>query len=57
MNLNEDKFYIKVIALNTIYNFVVEKFFIWSYLVSQNLILNFKIYKLTKKIFWDPKWF
>jgi hypothetical protein len=33
----------KVIVLNMICNFVVEKFFIWSYLVSQNLILNIKI--------------
>ena len=27
MNLNEDKLYIKIIALDTVYNFVVEKFF------------------------------
>jgi len=37
MNLNEDKLYVKIIALDTVYNFVVD-FFIWSYLVSQNLI-------------------
>ena len=38
MNLNEDKLYVKIIALNTVYNFVVEKFFIWSRLVKfQNL--------------------
>jgi len=30
------------------YNFVVERFFIWSCLVSHNLILIFKIYKLIK---------
>jgi hypothetical protein len=36
----------KVIVLNMIYNFVVEKFFIWSHLVFQNLILNFKFQKL-----------
>ena len=47
MNSNEDKFYVKIIALDTVYNFIVEKFFIWSRLVSQNLILNFKIYRLT----------
>jgi len=34
MNLDEEKFYIKVVALNAIYNFVVEKFFIWSHLMS-----------------------
>ena len=56
MNSNEDKLYVKIIALDTVYNFVVEKFFIWSRLVSQNLILNFKIYRLTT-IFWDPKQF
>ena len=42
MNSNKDKIYIKVVALNGIYNFLVEMFFIWSHLVSQNLILNFK---------------
>jgi len=40
MKSNEDKLYIKVVALNAFYNFVVEKFFIWSCLVSQNLILK-----------------
>ena len=58
MNLssNEDKVYVKIIALDTVYNFVAEKFVIWSCLVSQNLILNFKfkIYGLTT-IFCDPK--
>jgi len=43
MNLNEDKLNIEIIALDIVYNFVVEKFFIWSHLVHQNLILNFKI--------------
>ena len=56
MNSNKDKLYVKIIALGKIYNFVVEKVFIWSCLVSQNLILNFKIYRLTA-IFWDPKQF
>ena len=27
MNLNEDKDYVKIIALNTVYNFIVEKIF------------------------------
>jgi len=26
MNLDEDKFYIKIVALEEIYNFIVEKF-------------------------------
>jgi hypothetical protein len=40
MNSNEDKLYIKVIVLNTIYNFVAEKFF---YLKSISVIkFNFK---------------
>ena len=46
MNSNEDKLYIIIIALDTVYNFVVEKFFIWSHLVSQNLISNFKFQNL-----------
>ena len=46
MNSNEDKFYIKIIALDTVYNFIVEKFFIWSRLASQNLILIFKFQNL-----------
>ena len=28
MNSNEDKLYIKIVSLNVIYNFAVEKFFI-----------------------------
>ena len=46
MNSNEDKLYVKIIALNTVYNFVVEKFFIWNHLVSENLILNLKFQNL-----------
>ena len=42
MNSNKNKLYVKIIALDTIYNFVVENVFIWSSLVSQNLVLNFK---------------
>ena len=32
MNLDEDKLYIKIVGLSTIYNFVVEKFFIENWL-------------------------
>jgi len=46
MNSNEDKFYVKIIALDMVYSFLVKKFFIWSCLVSQNLILNFKFLNL-----------
>ena len=46
MNSYEDKLYIKIEALDVIYDFVVEFFFIWSHLVSQNLILNLKFQNL-----------
>ena len=46
MNSNENKFYVKILALDTVYNFIVEKFFIWSRLVSPILILNFKFQNL-----------
>ena len=42
--LDIDMVYMKVIVLNTIYNFVVEKFFVC--LVFQNLILNFRFQNL-----------
>ena len=50
MNLNEDKLYIKIIAFDGTYNFVVEKFLNWKCLGSQNFdkllhILKFKIIK------------
>jgi len=47
MNSNEDKLYIKVVVLNTIYNFVVEFFYSKSFSVKK-FNLNFKIYKLKK---------
>jgi len=45
MNSDKDKLYIKVVALNAIYNILVD-FFYLSCLVSQNLILNFKFQNL-----------
>jgi hypothetical protein len=45
MNLDEDKLYIKIVALNEIYNFVVEKFLNWNYLGSQNIIVSAHILK------------
>ena len=49
MKSNEDKLYIKVVALNAIYNFVVEKFLISYRLLSQNLIFNFK-FQISKSV-------
>ena len=41
MNLDENKFYIKIIALDVIENFVVEKFFYFKmFRVPKNIILN-----------------
>jgi len=31
MNSDEDKLYIKIVALDEIYNFVVKKFMNWNY--------------------------
>ena len=46
MNSNDEKFYVKIIDHDTVYNFIVEKYFIWSRLVSQILISNFKFQNL-----------
>ena len=52
MTLDDNKLYIKIIALHTTYNYIVYKFFIWNYLESQNIVSqrfwNF-ILKLFKK--------
>jgi len=45
MNSDEDKLYIKIVALHEIYNFVVEKFLNWNYLGSQNIIVSAQILK------------
>jgi len=45
MNLNKDKLYIKVVAFDVIYNFIVEKFMNWNYLWSKNIILSVQILK------------
>ena len=45
MNLDDDKLYIKIIALDEIYNFVVETFFIWNCLGSQNTVVSAHILK------------
>jgi hypothetical protein len=34
MNSDEDKLYIKIVALNKIYNFIIEKFLNWKCLES-----------------------
>jgi hypothetical protein len=38
MNSDEDKFYMKIVAFDEIYSFVVQNFFIWSNIVSQKMI-------------------
>jgi hypothetical protein len=58
MNLDEDKLYIKMVALNDIYDFVVEKFLNWNCLGSQNIvasaqILKFKIIKRSQMLIWS----
>jgi hypothetical protein len=45
MNPDEDKLYIKIVALEAIYYFIIEEFFIWSCLLSQNIVLRFWILK------------
>ena len=45
MNLDEDKLYIKIVALDVIYNFVVQKFINWNCLGSKNIILSLQILK------------
>jgi hypothetical protein len=44
-SLDEDKLYIKIIALDRIYNFVAEKFLNWNRLGSQNTIVSTPILK------------
>ena len=46
MNLNENKIYIKIVSLDAIYNFPIEKFLNQNCLESQNLILIFKFQNL-----------
>jgi hypothetical protein len=38
MNLDGDKLYMKIVAFIEIYNFLVQTFFIWSYLEGKKLI-------------------
>ena len=40
MHLDEEKLYIKIVALNVIYIFVVEKFLIRNCLESQKIVLS-----------------
>jgi len=43
MNLNEDKLYVKIIALDTIYNFVVDFFYLKLFGVPKfNLSFKFQ---------------
>ena len=45
MNLDENKLYIRIVSHDKTYNFVVEKFFIWNCLGSQNIIVSAQILK------------
>jgi len=44
MNSNKDKLYIKVVALNAVYNFEVEFFYLKSFSITK-INLKFKISK------------
>ena len=46
MNSDEDKLYFIIIALNTIQNFVVEKFLIKKYLESQKKSSKFMDFEI-----------
>ena len=45
MNSDEDKLYNQIVALDEIYNFVVEKFLNWNCLGSQNIVVSAHILK------------
>ena len=45
MDMDENKLYIKIVALDVICNFIVDKFFILNYLECQNIILSSWILK------------
>jgi len=45
MNSDEGKLYIKIVALDEIYNVVAEKFLNWNCLGSQNIVVNAQILK------------
>jgi len=45
MNLYQDKLYIRIVALNVIYNFLLLKSFFCHRLKSQNIILSLWILK------------
>lgn len=42
--VDEDKFYIKILELNEIYNFVVVFYFIWNHLGAQLFVRISQIY-------------
>lgn len=45
MKLDDDELYMNIVALNVMYIFVVEKFFIWNFLEFQNIVLSSWILK------------
>ena len=48
MNIDKGKLYITIVAIDEIYNFVVEKFMNWNCLGSQNIIVSAQILKFQK---------
>jgi hypothetical protein len=55
MKADENKLYIKVVDVDEIYNFLVDDFFIWNHLQSQNSvwsaqILKFNFFELYKRL-------
>lgn len=60
MKLDDDELYMNIVALNMMYIFVVEKFFIWNFLEFQNIVLILGFWNLKIKIFkphWLLKWY
>ncbi len=42
---------IKVIDIDDLYNFVVDDFFSWNYLIFENIVWSFHIFKFKFKLF------
>jgi hypothetical protein len=45
MNSDENKFYIKIVALDEIYNFVVNFFYLKLFRAPQNIVVSAQILK------------
>lgn len=51
MKSDDDKLYIKIVALNETYNSIVDYLFIWNHLHAQICVTNSHIYFYKKKDF------